>query len=135
MTMTRLRTGFGACLLLMAATLSACANLNPIAVAETPEQKYAAVKLTYDALLTPAVQLVENTAVPNDLRRAMQDAIARSGETYKALNAAYADYVVARETFTGADREQRLAVVAASLDGWITQLGQHVDAIAGGLRD
>jgi hypothetical protein len=119
----------------MVALLSACANLNPLAVAETPEQKYAAVKLTYDALLTPAVQLVENTAVPNDLRRAMQDAIARSGETYKALNAAYADYVVARETFTGVDRDQRLAVVAASLDGWITQLGQHVDAIAGGLSD
>jgi hypothetical protein len=133
MSLQRIRAGFGA--LLALAVLSACANLNPIAVAETPEQKYAAVKLTYDALLTPAVQLIEDTAVPTALRRAMQDAVARSGETYKALNAAYADYLVARETFTGADRTQRLAVVAASLDGWIAQLERHIDALAAGLTD
>lgn len=134
MTATRLRVGFGTALLAMAAMLAACANLNPIAVAQTPEQKYAAVKLTYDALLTPAETLVADTAVPAQVRRALQDTVAQSGDVYRSLNRAYADYIVARETFTGADREQRLAVVAGALDGWITQLEGHIDSIAAALK-
>lgn len=121
-------------LVMAALTLGACANLNPIAVAQTPEQRYAAVKLTYDALLTPAVQLIEDQSAPIALRRALQDAVATSGETYKALNAAYVDYLIARETFAGAERDQRLAVVGASLEGWINQLERHIDTIATALK-
>ena len=86
------------------------------------------------ALLTPAVQLVEDADAPVALRRALQDAVARSGETYRALNAAYADYLVAREAFTGAEREQRLAVVGASLEGWVNQLEAHIDTLATALK-
>ena len=118
----------------MALALSACANLNPIAVAETPEQKFAAVKLTYDALLTPAVQLIQDETAPLALRRALQDAVATSGDTYKALNAAYTDYLVAREAFSGAEKAQRLAVVGASLEGWIAALEKHIDTLAAALK-
>jgi len=121
-------------LVMMSLALSACANLNPLSVAQTPEQKYAAVKLGYDALLTPAVQLIQDESVPVAARRALQTTVAQSGEVYKSLNAAYVDYLVAKQTFTGADKDQRLAVVAAQLDNWIKQLEQHTNSLATALK-
>jgi hypothetical protein len=123
-------------MVLLAGLLSGCANgflnpnLNPIAVAETPEQKYAAVKLSYDALLTPAVQLIEDETAPAPLRLALQEIVAQSGETYRSLNAAHVDYLVARATFAGAERDRRLAVVGAELESWIAKLEGHTDSIA-----
>jgi hypothetical protein len=116
---------------LFLAALTACQNLNPLAVAQTPAQKYAAVKLTYDALLTPAVDLVEDTTAPIDLRRNVQRAVASSGEAFKSLNTAYVDYVAARATLAqGATTSEKLELATANLEQWVSTLESDLGNIA-----
>lgn len=110
-------------LLLLVMLLEACAGLNPVAVAETPAQKYAAVKLTYDAVLTVGVQIVQDSTVPNEVRRPLQAAIAASGDVYRSANEAYVQFVAARgELATGQTSSAKLDIATANLEKWIGQL-------------
>jgi hypothetical protein len=130
----RLTLGLFLPLLVVAMLLSACQGLNPLAVAETPAQRYAAVKLTYDALLTPAVTLVQDEAAPVAVRRTVQQAVAASAGVYASLNAAYVDFQVARVAVqAGESPEARLTTAAAELENWIAQLDGHLTALASAL--
>lgn len=102
--------------------LAACVN-SPISIAETPAQKYAATKLTYDAVLSVAVPVLEDNAVPLEARRALQTAIADSGEIYRSANRAYVDYVAARaELQAGATTSEKLEIATRNLERWLAQL-------------
>src|SRR5688572_31836368 len=67
---------------MLVSIVTACAALNPLAHAVTPEQKYDAALLTYDAVLEPALEVLEDPAAPLELRRSIQTGIAKSGEVY-----------------------------------------------------
>lgn len=119
--------------LLLATTLLvvACQVSNPLAVAQTPEQKYAAVKLTYDALLTPAQTFVADPAIPADARRAVQAAVGKSGELYRSLNGAYVDYIAAKaQLAAGATTADKLNIASANLAQWEQQLEAALGPLA-----
>lgn len=114
-----------------AALIAACANLNPVAVAETPEQRYNAAKLAYDALLTPAIEIIEDPAAPIGVRRTLQELVGTSGELYRAGNAVYADYRAARAAVAAGESPQdRLDIATANLERWAAELNEAVDLIA-----
>lgn len=115
--------------------VAACQTTNPLAVAQTPEQKYAAVKLTYDALLTPAQQLVADTTVPADVRRTVQAAVGQSGQIYRSLNAAYIDYVAAKaQLAAGTTSADKVKIAADNLAKWDAQLEAALGSIATSLK-
>lgn len=121
--------------LLFLATLVAfaagCAGLNPVAVAETPAQKYAAVKLSYDAVLSAAVGVIEDTSLPANVRRSTQAAVAESGELYRTGNQVYTDYLAARgELSAGTTTPEKLEIATVNLEHWLEQMEQHVARIA-----
>lgn len=116
---------------IVASLFAACATTNPLAVAQTPAQKYAAIKLTYDALLTPAATVVADTTVPANTRRALQAAVAASGDIYNSLNTAYIDYLAAKGALgAGETTSDKLNIASANLDHWIAQLQTVVERLA-----
>lgn len=124
--------------LLLATTLLfvvACQTTNPLAIAQTPEQKYAAAKLTYDAVLSAVQTFVADSSIPADARRGVQAAAARSGELYKSLNGAYVEYVAAKaQLAAGTTTSDKLTVASANLLQWEQQLEQAIGGIATALK-
>lgn len=107
--------------LLVVLVLVGCA-LNPISRAETPEQKYDATLLTYDALLEPALEVLEDPAAPANLRLSIQGAIANTGEIYGAAVKAHADFVAARAAVAAGGPGQVLEVATENLEKWTADL-------------
>ena len=106
--------------------VTACAT-SPIAIAESPAQKFAATKLTYDAVLAVAVPVLQDNAVPLEARRVLQTAIADSGEIYRSANRAYVDYVAARaELAVGTTTSEKLEIATRNLDRWLATLEETI---------
>lgn len=103
--------------------LGGCA-LNPIAVAETPDQKYDATLLTYDAILEPALTLLEDPTTPVELRRTLQQAIAASGNVYTSATQAYANFKNARALVAAGGEGRALEVATENLERWLAELEQ-----------
>lgn len=103
--------------------LTACAT-SPLAIAQTPEQKYAAIKVTYDAVLAGAQTFVADTTAPADLRRAVQAAAVESGTIYVSANQAYQEFVAAKAQLAAAPDTPgaRLDVATQNLERWLGQL-------------
>lgn len=119
-----------AVLFVLPSLLVACAT-SPVSIAQTPAQKYAAVKLTYDAVLAVAVPVIEDTAVPINVRRSLQTAVAESGEIFGTLNDAYVQYVAARAELGAAETtSERLEVATRNLERWLAALDETVLRIA-----
>lgn len=118
-------------LAVLAVVAAGCANINPVSVAETPEQRYDAVRMAYDALLEPAVEIVEDESAPLELRRDLQDAIADSGDVYSAGTRVYTEYRAARAAVAAGDSpESRLEIATQNLDEWVRDLNGILDELA-----
>jgi hypothetical protein len=118
------------------AVVQACA-LNPVAVAETPEQKFNAVLLTYDALLEPALEVLEDPNVADNVRRSLQAHIAVTGEVYSGAVASYADFRAARAAVAAGGPGTVLATATANLEKWANDLESalgRLDALTNGPR-
>lgn len=110
--------------------LNACAS-GLLAKADTPEQRYAAVKLTYDAALATAYEIVADTAAPLELRRTVQKLVGDSADIYRSSNAAYLEFIQARDALAaGTTPAEKLTIATANLERWIGSL----DAAGGKLR-
>jgi hypothetical protein len=107
--------------LVLSLALAACA-LNPIAVANTPEQKYDATLLTYDAVLEPALQLLEDPRAPLELRRSIQAAIAQSGQVYASAQSAFANFKAAKAAVAAGGPGGQLDAATENLGMWTQQL-------------
>ena len=113
-----------------AAVVAACAS-SPVSIAETPQQKFYAAKLTYDAVLSGALVLVNDTTLPAELRRRIQSAAASSGDAYRASNQAYLQYVAARaELAAGQTTSEKLEIASANLLRWLGELEAAAAALA-----
>lgn len=109
--------------------LTACAALNPIAHAETPEQKYDAALLTYDAILEPALELLEDPTAPANLRRSLQTAIAASGEIYGAGVDVFSKFKAAKAEVAAGGPGTVLATATANLENWMRDLDESLARI------
>lgn len=115
---------------MLVSIVTACA-LNPIAIAETPAQKFYAAKLTYDAVLTGAQAFVADTNAPADLRRSVQQAVAASATVYRSANTAYVDFVAARgELRAGETTSAKVEIATANLTNWLSQLEDTAGRLA-----
>lgn len=108
-------------LLVLFLVLAGCA-LNPIARAQTPEQKYDAVLLTYDAALEVALDVLEDPSVPTNLRTSLRASIIASGELYAAGVATFADFKAARAALAAGGPGAQLDVATENLGKWVDDL-------------
>ena len=97
--------------------LTGCAN--GLFVGETPAQRAYELEAAYNIVLESALDIAE--AQPN-LRAGILNAEAAATPVIEGLSEAFADYEVARAAFaSGETTAEQLAIVAANLDGWISQ--------------
>lgn len=95
---------------------------NPLAVAETPDQKVYAILATYNVVLESAADIVEDESLPLDLRVTVQEVEAQTTPVIDGLDAAYAEFVLERAKFNAdMTTAERLSVVAANLEGWVAR--------------
>lgn len=103
------------------ANLTACA-LNPVAHAVTPEQKYNAALLTYDAALEVALEILEDPQAPTNLRTSVRAAVLASGEVYTSAQATFAEFKAAKAAVAAGGPGNALAVATANLEQWTANL-------------
>lgn len=109
-------------LLLVTFVTAGCASKNPLAVAETPAQKAYAVERTYNILLEGALDLINDVAVNDSIKRNIRNVERRTTPIIDSLSQAFVDYTVARAKFDlGETTEEQLQIVAGNLDQWIRQ--------------
>lgn len=113
--------------------LTACAT-SPLAIAQTPEQKYAAAKFELDAVLQAAAVFVEDQSVDAGARRSVQAAVAQSHTVYLSANDAYVKFVAAKgELAAGATPTDKVTIAAKNLERWLGDLdtiSKRIAAIA-----
>ncbi len=111
-------------LIALTQVLEGCAAVNPIAAAETLEQRAYAAERTYNVILGQALTAATNNAA---LRPAIQQIEARSTPVIEALSDAVTDYTVARAQFeAGQSSAERLTIVANNLNQWILSAQQAI---------
>jgi len=106
-------------LALMLAATPACASAshaNPVAVAQTADQKAYALLASYAAVLEEATDLVRDPALPADARRALIRAERIATPAAQALRIAFVTYLRARADYEAAatlpERERTAAHIA-----------------------
>lgn len=125
-------------MLLMIAALAmiGCAGTNPMAVAETPLQKAYALERSYNIVLEGALDLVNDSAVPESIKEGVRATERRTTPIVDDLSEAFANYVLARAQFdAGESTQERLDIVSANLDSWIRQAESALVDLARALND
>lgn len=108
------------------AALSGCASVpNPVAAAETPDQKAFALYGQYTILVETAADLVEDPRVPNPVKLRIQQADARLTPAVIPMGGAarqYRDYRELLAEARAAGQGDRAESLAESLAAWETRL-------------
>jgi hypothetical protein len=114
-------------LLCFSALLQGCAGTNPIAAAETPEQRAYAAYCTFVIAQETAADLVEDTAIPRGVKLRIIAAEERAQPVAESMLEAYMEFLIIKAEFDAGDTsEQRLTIAARELDDWVTQLAPLV---------
>lgn len=110
-----------ATVLALVSLLGACA-LNPVAVAKTPEQKYNAALLSYDAALEVALEILEDPQAPTNIRTSLRAAVLASGEVYTSAQATFAEFKAAKAAVAAGGPGAQLDVATENLAKWTADL-------------
>ncbi len=122
-------------LMLWLFALAGCQSANPIAAAETPEQRAYAAYGTFVIAQETAADLVEQDTIPRGVRLRIIQAEERAKPVAESLLDAYIDFLIVKAEFNaGTTSEQRLAIAAESLDDWVTQLAPLINELLRNLR-
>ena len=114
-------------LLCFTALLQGCAGSNPIAAADTPEQRAYAAYGTFVIAQETAADLVEDASIPDGVRLRIISAEERAKPVADSLLDAYTEYLIIKAEFDAGDTsESRLVIAANNLDDWVTQLAPLV---------
>lgn len=125
-------------LALMLAATPACTTTkieNPVAVAQTADQKAYALLATYAAVLETATVLVRDPVLPLEAKRALVRAEAVATPAASALRTAYVAYLRARADYAAkttptAEASATIALAASRLDDAIGAATPRVAAMA-----
>ena len=102
--------------------IAGCGITSPFKAAETTSQKAYAVTASYNVVLEAARDIVVDSTVNNDVRRAVQRVEARTTPIINELEDALALYTAERLKFENAQTtEARLDVVSANLVDWLAR--------------
>ncbi len=116
--------------LLLLVGLQGCASTNPLAAAETSEQRAYAAYGTFVIFQEKAVDLVGEESIPSDVRLRIIAAEDRAKPVADNLLDAYVEFLVVKAEFNAGNTSQdRLVVAANSLDDWVTRLAPMVNEL------
>jgi hypothetical protein len=110
-------------LMLWLFALAGCQSANPIAAAETPEQRAFAAYGTFVILQETAADLVEDPAIPRGVKLRIIQAEERAKPVADSLLVAYTAFLIVRAEFdAGETSEQQFAIASRELNSWISEL-------------
>lgn len=116
--------------LLLLIGLQGCASVNPIAAAETSEQRAYAAYGTFVIFQEKAVDLVGEESISSDVRLRIIAAEERAKPVADSLLDAYVEFIAVKAEFNAGDTSQeRLIAAATSLDDWVTRLAPMVNEL------
>ena len=116
--------------LLLVVGLQGCASTNPIAAAETSEQRAYAAYGTFVLFQEKAVDLVGEESISSDVRLRIIAAEERAKPVADSLLDAYVEFLAVKAEFnTGDTSQERLIAAATTLDDWITRLAPMVNEL------
>lgn len=105
--------------ILATVVLTACQSLNPIAVAETSEQRAYALYGTFVIFEEQAAKIVQAPEVPDAVKRSLRDADAVAKPAVDAMIVLVDDVLkVKAEVQAGTSDTERLRVITAKLESW-----------------
>lgn len=105
---------------ILSLALQACASVNPIAQAETTEQRAYAVYGTYVIMQEQAAVLVSSGDLPNSAVLAIADADERAQPVLDSLLLTYREYLSVKAEFDAGRAEQgTLLTVLENVNSWI----------------
>jgi hypothetical protein len=117
-------------LMLWLFALAGCQTANPLAAAETSEQRAFAAYGTFVILQETAADLVEDPAIPRGAKLRIIQAEERAKPVADSLLDAYTAFLIVRAEFdAGETSQERLASASRELDGWITKLAPLINEI------
>ncbi len=109
--------------LLLLVGLQGCAGTNPIAAAETPEQRAFAAYGTFVIFQEKGADLAEQANLPRSVRLAIVNAEERAKPVADNLLDAYTEFLIVKAEFDAGETSQdRLMIASRSLNDWVTRL-------------
>lgn len=117
-------------LLLVALGLQACASVNPIAAAETTEQRAYAMYGTFVIASEKAADLAENASLPRSVRLGLVDAEEDARPVVESMLEVLAEYETIRaQVDAGETSEDRLVIVANNLNSWVDRVAPLINRL------
>ena len=116
--------------LLLLVGLQGCASTNPIAAAETSEQRAYAAYGTFVIFQEKAVDLVGEESISSNVRLRIIEAEERAKPVADSLLDAYVEFLSVKAEFNaGNTSRERFVAAANSLDDWVTRLAPMVNEL------
>lgn len=110
-------------------SISGCQS-EPVAAAQTLDQKAAALLGDYNIYAAAAVTIGSNTGVPAAARKALLDAVIASKPIADSMDSALRLYRTAESALSaGTTTADKVAIVAANLTDWLNQLVPLVNSL------
>lgn len=116
--------------LLLLVGLQGCASTNPIAAAETAEQRAYAAYGTFVIFQEKAVDLVGEESISSNVRLRIIEAEERAKPVADSLLDAYVEFLAVKAEFNaGNTTQERLVAAATSLDDWVARLAPMINEL------
>lgn len=110
-------------LLLFAIALAGCQSANPMAAANTNEQRAYAAYGTFVIFQEKAADLAEDSAIPRGVKLRIIQAEERAKPAADSLLDAYTEFLVIRAQFdAGQTTEEKVLIASNNLNDWVTRL-------------
>ena len=117
-------------LLLWVFALAGCQSANPIAAAETSEQRAYAAYGTFVIFQEKAADLVEEQSLSRSVRLRIVQAEERAKPIADSLLDAYVEFISVKAEFDAGNTSQaRLVTAANRLDGWVSRLAPLINEL------
>ena len=122
-------------LLLFVVALSGCTGMNPVKVAESPEQQAYAAYGTFVIFQEKAANIVEDRTIPRGVRLKIIEAEERAKPVADSLLDAFAEFLTVKAEFqAGTTDEERFVIAANSLNDWVTQLAPLINDLVRSIK-
>ena len=110
--------------------VAGCQSANPIAAAETNEQRAYAAYGTFVIFQEKAADLAEDPAIPNGVKLRIIAAEERAKPVADSLLDAYAEFLAIKAQFdAGQSTEEAVLIASNNLNDWITRLAPLVNEL------
>lgn len=119
----------------MVPLLQACQGANPVAVAETPEQKAYALYGMYVVFNEEAAAIAENPAIPPSVRLGVIRAAEAAKPSADALEAATNNFIeIAGQVAAGTTPQEKYVIALNNMNQWVTDSRPLIDALVAAVK-